>query len=46
MISLEHVSKTFSSTAGNVHAVKDVTLHIKTEKFLELLVLAVQVNQH
>ena len=29
MISLEHVSKTFSSTAGNVHAVKDVTLHIK-----------------
>lgn len=28
MISLEHVSKTFSSTAGNVHAVKDVTLHI------------------
>ena len=29
MISLEHVSKTFSSTAGNVHAVKVVTLHIK-----------------
>ena len=29
MISLEHVSKTFSSTAGNVHAVEDVTLHIK-----------------
>ena len=26
MIRLEHVSKTFDSRAGNVHAVQDVTL--------------------
>jgi len=29
MIRLEHVTKTFQTKDGNVHAVKDVSLHIK-----------------
>ena len=29
MINLEHVSKTFDTASGNVHAVKDVSLHIE-----------------
>ena len=29
MIQLEHVSKTFTASAGDVHAVKDVNLQIE-----------------
>ena len=29
MIRLEHVTKTFQTKDGDVHAVKDVSLHIK-----------------
>ncbi|MEF9962680.1 MAG: methionine ABC transporter ATP-binding protein, partial [Erysipelotrichaceae bacterium] len=32
MITLEHVSKTFDTSAGDVHAVKDVNLQIEAQE--------------
>ena len=37
MIRLEHVSKTFDSRAGNVHAVQDVTLTIQDKEIYGII---------
>ena len=37
MIRLEHVSKTFDSKAGNVHAVQDVTLTIQDKEIYGII---------
>ena len=44
MIRLEHVSKTFDSRAGNVHAVQDVTLTIQDKEIYGIIGLPA--NQH
>ena len=37
MIKLKHVSKTFDSKAGNVHAVQDVTLTIQDKEIYGII---------
>ena len=45
MIRLEHVSKTFDTVSGDVHAVKEVNLEIQDGEILASLVSAVPVNR-
>ena len=37
MIKLEHISKTFDTAAGNVHAVRDVSLDIRDGEILGII---------
>ena len=46
MIHLEHVTKTFKTKDGDVHAVKDVSLNIEEGESTVLLVSQGLVNLH